>query len=116
MEMIRIKNLKLRTLIGFSEWELEKKQDVVLNIKIEVDTPTAEKSDLVEDCFNYKQLTKAVIHEVENYRYNLVESLAGKVANMAFDNPCVKRVWVEIDKPHALRFCDSVSYEAYRER
>ena len=33
--IIRVKDLKLRTIIGFKEWERDKKQDITINLKIE---------------------------------------------------------------------------------
>ncbi len=39
MAKIRIKNLLIRTYIGFNPEELVNKQDVIINIEIEADVP-----------------------------------------------------------------------------
>ena len=49
MAFIRIKNLKLRAVIGINDWERENKQDVIVNIKLEFDASAAAKSDDIAD-------------------------------------------------------------------
>ena len=58
---------------------------------------------------NYKNICKAIIHHVENGRFLLLEELVGDVLAICCDDPAVLEATVTIDKPHALRFADSVS-------
>jgi D-erythro-7,8-dihydroneopterin triphosphate epimerase len=113
---IQIKNLRLRTYIGINPEELKNKQDVVLNIKMSYQADQAALSDSIEDAFNYRSVTKRVIQMVESQRFGLLEKLATDVLNLVSDHAKVLTATVEVDKPHALRFADSVSlslsYEA----
>ena len=111
MGVIHINKLRLRTLIGFQPWELEKKQEVVIDLKLELDDAKAQRSDDLADCFNYKTLTKAIIEEVEGAQTHLIEALAARVMRLALNNPQVTQVWVRVEKPHALRYTDGVAYE-----
>ena len=106
---IRIKNLRLRTVIGFNEEEMQKKQDVVINAVIKYDAIKAAENDNVDLAINYKVITKAVIKLVENNRFLLLEKLTHDILALCADHPWVKWAEVEVDKPHALRFADSVS-------
>ena len=106
---IRIKNLRLRTFIGFNEEEMQKKQDVVINAVIKYDAIKAAENDNVDEAINYKVITKAVIKLVENNRFLLLEKLTHDILALCADHPWVKWAEVEVDKPHALRFSDSVS-------
>ncbi|MCK5696840.1 MAG: dihydroneopterin triphosphate 2'-epimerase [Gammaproteobacteria bacterium] len=108
---IYIKNLRLRTFIGFNQEEKTKKQDVIINIQLRYDASVAIKSDSVEDACNYKTLTKKIIGLVEEQPFDLLEKMAGDI--IALIAPFEKVLWasVEIDKPHALRFSDSVSVQ-----
>ena len=106
---IRIKNLRLRTFIGFNEEEMQKKQDVVINAVIKYDAIKAAENDNVDLAINYKVITKAVIKLVENNRFLLLEKLTHDILALCADHPWVKWAEVEVDKPHALRFADSVS-------
>lgn len=106
---IRIKDLRLRTYVGFNEEEQHKLQDVVINISIEYDALDAARSDAVERALDYKTITKGVIALVENNRFLLLEKLVHDVLEDILEYPTVRHVEVEVDKPHALRFADSVS-------
>ena len=106
---IRISNLRLRTFIGFNPEERVKKQDVVLNIEIRYAISSAALQDEVEHALNYKTITKRIIDHVENGQFLLLEKLVGDVLAICSADPSVKRASVTIEKPHALRFADSVS-------
>lgn len=106
---IRISNLRLRTLIGFNPEEREKKQDVVLNIEICYRLKQAALSDDVDSALNYKTITKQVISHVEDGQFLLLEKLVAEVLDICSAHHTVQRAVVTIDKPHALRFADSVS-------
>ncbi|MCP5054781.1 MAG: dihydroneopterin aldolase [bacterium] len=106
---ISIKNLRVRTIIGIFDWERTQKQDVVINIRIELDGTTAAKSDRVEDTVNYNTISQRVIREVENSQFLLVEKLAEHILQLVLEDRKIRRAAVEVDKPGAIRFTDSVS-------
>lgn len=106
---IRIRNLRLRTLIGFNPEEREKKQDIVINIEICYRLEPAALDDDVDSALNYKTITKQVIEHVEDGQFLLLEKLVAEVLNICSAHRTVQRAVVTIDKPHALRFADSVS-------
>jgi len=106
---INIRNLRLRTFIGFNAEERTKKQDVVLNLEISYRTNPAVFNDDVEGALNYKTITKAVIRQVEEGRFLLLEKLVADVLATCSSHPEVTQARVTIDKPHALRFAESVS-------
>ncbi|WP_290700328.1 dihydroneopterin triphosphate 2'-epimerase [Amphritea sp.] len=107
--IIRITNLRLRTYIGFNPEEREKLQDVVINIEIHYPAEKAAISDDVEKALNYKVVCKEIIQHVEEGHFLLLEKLVGDVLDIATAHPWVSFASVTIDKPHALRFADSVS-------
>lgn len=107
--VIRIKNLRLRTYIGFNEDEIKNKQDVVINVLIQYRADAAANSDEVTNALNYRTITKQIIALVENNRFYLLEKLTADVLLLASEHPSVLYAEVEVDKPHALRFADSVS-------
>ena len=111
MAFIRIKNLKLRAVIGINDWERRNKQDVIINIKLEFDASTAAKSDDIADTVDYKAIKQNVIKLVENSNYNLLEKLVNEIIYVCLADPKVQKATVKVDKPHALRFADSVSIE-----
>ena len=117
MAKIRIKDLLIRTYIGFNPDELVNKQDVIINIEIEVDIPDSTlKNDEPIDIFDYKIITKKVIKLVQEGRFKLLEVLTNNILDLIMENEKVKWARVEVDKPHALRFAKSVSIEMERKR
>lgn len=106
---IRIKNLRLRTYIGINDDEVVNKQDVVVNVKVHYNAMNATNTDDMDDALNYKTVTKAIIKLVEDNRFSLLEKLTSDVLAVAAEHPWVTYAEVEVDKPHALRFADSVS-------
>ncbi len=46
---------------------------------------------------------------MEDNRFLLLEKLVHDIAAQVLTHPAAQRVEVEVDKPHALRFADSVS-------
>ena len=114
--IITITNLRLRTFIGFNEEEKTKQQDIVINAEIHHPANNLCLSDDVDNALNYKNICKKIIHHVESGRFLLLEKLTSDVLGICIDHSWVRYAQVRIDKPHALRFADSVSltlsYEA----
>jgi D-erythro-7,8-dihydroneopterin triphosphate epimerase len=106
---IRIKNLRLRTYIGVNDDEIINMQDVVINVKMHYCADQATDSDKMVDALNYKTITKRIINLVESNRFSLLEKLTADVLAIAAEHPWVNYAEAEVDKPHALRFADSVS-------
>lgn len=110
MERIKIKNLLLRTYIGFNPDELVNKQDVIINFEIEAEiSKKAMEADEPIDILDYKTITKKVIKLVQEGRFKLLEVLTQKILDLIMEDEKVKWVKVEVDKPHALRFAESVA-------
>ena len=116
MGTIKIKDLLLRAHVGFSEHEKGKLQDVLINVTIHYDSTTSEKSDKPEDALNYKTITKEIIKNVEEKQFNLIEAQARMVLDIIMKYDQVKFAQVEIDKPKALRFAESVSFSLSEKR
>ena len=106
---ITITNLRLRTYVGFNPDEKSKKQDIIINAQIQFQTRPGIYQDRVCDSMNYKVITKKIIATVEEGRFLLLEKLVSDVIDICADPNGVIYAQVRVDKPHALRFADSVS-------
>ena len=106
---IKIKNLRLRAIIGVNQWERQNRQEIIVNIEMEYDGSAAAASDRVEDAVDYSALKRRLLAEVEATEFFLLEKLATFVLNIVMQDSRIVSTVVEIDKPHALRFADSVS-------
>lgn len=116
-DKILIKDLLVRGYIGFQPWELEKKQDILVNLTLFTDMRRAGETDSVDDALNYKTITKQIITYVEDdaTRHDLVEALAANIARICIEGGAERAV-VRVEKPGALRFARSVGVEIERTR
>ena len=103
-----IKDLRLRTIIGFNDIETKEKQDVVISVSYKYNAQQAIADDDVMLGFNYKTLTKKIISFVEAARFNLLEALAQGIFDIVAENNELKDISVKVEKPGALRFTDNV--------
>ena len=106
---IRIKNLRLRTYIGIKEDEIQNQQDILVNIVIRYAADRAVQFNKIEEALNYRTITKEIIAHVEGGRFALLERLTKELLEIVMSHAQVEVAEVEVDKPHALRFSDSVS-------
>lgn len=106
---IQIKNLRLSTFIGFNSGERSKKQGVVIDSSIRHQPDASVFQDEVEGALDYKALTKAIIKHVREGRFLLLEKLVNDLVLICSERPSVLQAIVTVEKPHALRFADSVS-------
>lgn len=116
MAIIRVKKLLIRTFIGFNPEELRNRQDVVINMTIRTDVNEAIRNDDVNNSYNYKTITKKVIKLVQEGKFKMLENLTQQILDLILKNPQVEWANVEVDKPHALRFAESVSIELESDR
>jgi FolB domain-containing protein len=115
-DQIHIRDLLVRTIIGVNEEERANRQDVLLNLTLDVDTRPAARSDDLADAVNYRTIKKQVLEFVEASSCLLVERLANEVARLCLADERVTAVQVTLDKPGALRFARSVGITIRRTR
>ncbi|UJJ30602.1 dihydroneopterin triphosphate 2'-epimerase [Halopseudomonas maritima] len=106
---IRIKNLRLRTYIGIKEEEILNQQDILINAVILYPAADAVSGNQIEQALNYRTITKALIAHVEGNRFALLERLTQELLDIVMQHHQVRYAELEVDKPHALRFAESVS-------
>ena len=108
---ITIENLRLRAIIGINDWERETRQDVVVNVELELARDTVFARDVIDETVDYKRLNKRIIAEVERSSFFLIEKLCEHLLEVVMEDERVERTRVRVAKPGALRFTDSVSVE-----
>jgi D-erythro-7,8-dihydroneopterin triphosphate epimerase len=113
---IHIKNLRLRTIVGVDAPERERPQDVIVNVTMDFDGSKAAISDDIGDTVDYEAAKRRIAAEVESADFHLLERLAHRILEVVMEDPRVRRATVEVDKPHALRFTDSVSVSCSTDR
>ena len=103
MDIIFLHDLKVETVIGIWDWERKIRQTVVVDLDISADIRKAATSDRVDDTLNYKLVAKRVQQFVAGSSFQLVETLAEKIAEIVLGEFEVSWVRVKVNKPGAIR-------------
>ena len=114
MDRIFIRDLALRCIIGIYPEERREKQDIIINVEMHCDLRKAGVSDDLIDTVDYQAVKQAILKLVEDRHFQLIESLAEKIAAIALTDEKVQQVVVTIDKPGALRFAKASAVEITR--
>ena len=103
MDKIFLNELKVDTIIGIWDWERQIRQTVVIDLEMSADIAKAAATDSVEDTLNYKSVAKRLQTFVSESSFQLVETLAERIAGIVRDEFGVQWVRVRVNKPGAIR-------------
>lgn len=103
MDIIFLNDLKVETIIGIWDWERKIRQTVAIDLEMSADIAKAAATDDVEDTLNYKMVAKRLQQFVGDSSFQLVETLAEKIAALILDEFDVSWVKVRVNKPGAIR-------------
>lgn len=103
MDIIYIEALRIEAFIGIYEWERQVRQTVVLDLEMAADCRRAAASDAIEDTVNYKAVAKRVKAFIDDNRFDLVETLAERVAEVVLGEFRVPWLRLRVNKEGALR-------------
>ncbi len=103
MDIIFLHDLRVETVIGIWGWERKIRQTVAIDLEMAADIRKAAASDSVEDTLNYKAVAKRLQQFVGDSSFQLVETLAEKIAGIVLDEFGVPWVRVRVNKPGAIR-------------
>lgn len=103
MDIIFLHDLRVETVIGIWGWERKIRQTVAIDLDMSADIRKAAASDSVEDTLNYKLVAKRVQQFVADSSFQLVETLAERIAEIVLGEFDVAWVRVRVNKPGAIR-------------
>ena len=107
--IISVKNLRVSSILGVYEEERRTERDIIINVRVEYDASAALKSDALEDALDYKLIRDRIVNFVTGTQFKLLEKLADGILQVLAEDERVRKIHLEVDKPHALRLAESVS-------
>ena len=116
MDKILICDLLARGVIGITERERARAQDILINVTLYTDIQRAAQTDEIADCVDYSQMAKKLLAHAETAGRQTVEALAEDLARLCLEQPLVQGVCLRVEKPGAVRFARSVGAEIERFR
>jgi dihydroneopterin aldolase len=103
VDKIFLTALSTETVIGIFDWERQVRQRVEIDLVMHFDVAAAARSDSIDDTLNYKAVAKRVLAFVEASQFQLVETLAERIARLVLAEFPVAHVRVTVHKPGAIR-------------
>ena len=116
MDQVIIKDLLVRGVIGITERERERPQDILINAALFTEIARAAETDDIADCVDYSKVAKKLTAHAESVGRNTVEALVSDLARLCLAEPGVLGVRIRVEKPGAVRFARSVGIEIERFR
>ena len=108
MDRIFLRDLRVETIIGIFDWERETPQTVSIDLEMATDVARAAQSDDIADALDYKAVAKRLIAFVGESRFQLVETLAERIAAILREEFGVPWVRVTVNKGGAVRGASGV--------
>lgn len=103
MDIVYIRELKIDTVIGIYDWERRIRQTISIDLDMATDIRRAAATDHIDDALNYKAVSKRLIEFVEAAQFQLVETLAEKIADIVLGEFSVPWLRLRLCKPGAVR-------------
>lgn len=103
MDIIYLHDLKIECVIGIWDWERKIRQSVIIDLDMGFDIRRAAQSDAIDDTLNYKAVAKRLQQFVGESQFQLVETMAERVAEILLAEFRLAWVRVRINKRGAVR-------------
>ncbi|GAB4223451.1 MAG: dihydroneopterin aldolase [Gammaproteobacteria bacterium] len=116
MDIVRIEELILPAVIGIHPWEQHIKQNVIINLAFSCDVVNISQHDNIAYTTDYVELTHFIEAFLKKHHFQLVETLASRLADAIIEQ--FKLTWLElsVSKPKALKLARAVTVHLERKR
>lgn len=115
-DIVYVRDLRAECVIGVYAWERRVRQTVLIDLDLAADNRRAAATDRIEDALNYKAVTRRVLEYAAASEFQLVETLAERIAEVLLSEFALPWVRVRINKRGALRAAGDVGVVIERER
>ncbi|MEX0976019.1 MAG: dihydroneopterin aldolase [Woeseia sp.] len=115
-DTIFLHELRVETVVGIWEWERQIRQTVSIDLEMGGDMRRAAESDRIEATLNYKAVAKRVQQFVADSSFQLVETLAERIASLVLEEFELPWIRVRVSKPGAIRGARDVGVVIFRSR
>ncbi len=102
MDIVYISDLRIETIIGIYDWERKIRQIVSIDLEMASDNRKAAATESIDDALNYKAVAKRLIQFAEASEFQLVETLAERIAEIILEEFDVDWLRLKLGKPGAV--------------
>ena len=108
MDIVYIKGLTVETVIGVYDWERDIRQKLVLDLELAGDNRRAAATDGIDEALDYAAISSRLIAYIEGSEFQLIETLAERVAELVLAEFPVPWLRLMLAKPGAVAEAESV--------
>ena len=98
MDILFLRDFRLQLIIGIYEWERKIPQPVRLDLEIGLPDHKAGETDDVADTINYGEVAASIVERFSSQPFELVETVAEKIARLVLDEFGAPWVKVSVTK------------------
>ncbi len=102
MDIVYVRGLEVKTVIGVYEWEREIKQPITIDLDMACDISKAAETDEHKYVLDYKIVCVRVTEFIEKSDLKLLEAMAEEIASLVRKEFHVPWVRVRVGKPAAI--------------
>ncbi len=102
-DTIFVTDLRIEAIVGIWDWERALPQTVSVDLEMATDISRAAASDDISETLDYRAVSKRVTSFVQESKFQLIETMAEKVAGLVREEFGVAWVRVSVHKPLAVR-------------
>ena len=99
MDKIIIKEACFLCNVGVPDKERRKKQKILVDLEIHIDSKTAFSSDDLGKTIDYSKVYMSIKQIAEGFEYNLIEAMAEKIAGKILRDFDVSKISITVKKP-----------------
>jgi|SRR5690606_7357440 len=114
MDIVYIQGLQVRTVIGVYDWEREIEQTLSFDLELATDVRAAAATDAIEQALDYAAISARISTYVQASRYQLIETLAERVAELLRTEFGVRWLRLRLSKPGAVPAARDVGVQIER--
>ena len=102
MDTVYIEGLKTDAVIGVYDWERSIRQTLVLDLELASDNRAAAATDGIADAVDYDAISKRILAYVQASEFELIETLAERVAAIVLSEFNIPWLRLKLGKPGAV--------------
>jgi dihydroneopterin aldolase len=107
--IIKIKDLRLKTILGIHDWEQNILRQISINIDLLVEDELATISDDIKDTVDYAILVDMIKKFITNNKFKLIEKMAADIIDIIMNDQKISQCNLEINKIGVLENVDAVA-------
>ena len=113
-DTLRIRGLKVEGIVGVHDWERRVPRAIVIDLELAADAAHAARHDELKDALDYAAVAQVVAQVVASSDFQLIETLAQRLAEKLQKDFGVAWLRIELHKPGAIAGAQDVSVSIER--